>query len=521
MRRIFPGVAIAIALVVALPAGSAAATFTVTSTGNNSDANVGNGVCKTSGSTGVCTLRAAIQEANATAAIDTILFNVGGGGPQRIDIPASIPTITRPRIVDGWSQPGFLDVPLIEIHGSSVGDGLKITAGGTTIRGLIVNHFSGDGIYISGLGANILEGNYVGLTADGSAADPNAETGIRLESPNNRVGGRDPSQRNVISGNAGRDRMGGIMIVGPTATGNIIQGNFIGLDATGMIGIGNEGRGVAIDEASGNYIGGAQPGAGNLIAANRATGVRIWGGTSTGNVVQGNWIGTNKAFEIKVGLFPEPDILSNARGVQSRGDGNYILENYIVGNTWDGVLFYDGTDKDFDPTAKSSHNLVYKNVIAWNGMNGIGAYVGRANWFISNSIYENVRLAIELGPEELDGVSNNDLGDGDDGPNDMQNYPVLTEARLTGATTTVTGTLNSGANKTYQIQLFANNFCSPSGFGEAKYYIGDTSVTTNASGNGTLNAVLNFAIPRGIVLTATAIDSEHNTSEVSRCVSVQ
>ena len=518
MRTIGLAAVLAAGLLVA-PGSAAAATFTVNSDGNSSDSSIGNGVCRTSG--GVCTLRAAIQEANATSAVDTILFSIGGGGAQRISISSSLPTITKPVILDGTSQPGFTGAPLIEIHGSSVGDGIKISAGGSTVRGLVVNGFSGDGIFISGLGGNVIEGNYVGLNADGSAAEPNHQTGIRIESANNRVGGREPAQRNVVSGNTGRDIMGGIMIYGAAATGNIVQGNFIGLDATGMIGIGNEGRGVAIHNASGNYIGGAQPGAGNLIAANRATGVRIWGGSSTGNVVQGNWIGTNKAFEIRVGLWPEPNILSNARGVQSRGDGNYILDNYLVGNTWDGVLFYDGTDKDFDPTAKSSHNVVYRNVIAWNGMNGIGAYVGRGNWFIANSIFENARIGIELGPEELDGVSANDTGDGDDGPNDMQNYPVLAEARVSGATTVVTGTLNSRASRTYQVQFFANNFCNPTGFGEAKYWIGDGTVTTNASGNGAFSVAFGFAIPRGIAITATAIDSEHNTSEVSRCISVQ
>jgi hypothetical protein len=138
----------------------------------------------------------------------------------------------------------------------------------------VINGFSGDGIFISNLGGNIIEGNYVGLNAEGSAALPNEETGIRIESPNNRVGGRDVSQRNVVSGNTGRQVLGGIMIFGASATGNVVQGNYVGLDATGMIGIGNEGRGIAIHEASGNYIGGSQPGAGNLIAANRATGPR-------------------------------------------------------------------------------------------------------------------------------------------------------------------------------------------------------------------------------------------------------
>jgi CSLREA domain-containing protein len=458
------------AMCVGLPASGMAANFVVNSTGNQSDNNAGNGVCRISNNNTQCTLRAAIQEANATTAMDTITFAIDSG-PQRITLTSSLPTITRPVVIDGWTQPGFAGTPLIEVRGDSgYGDGFKLSGGNSTVRGLIINGFGGDGIILTGsTGNNVIEGNYIGTNADGSAPVPNEETGIRIQSPNNRIGGREVSQRNVVSGNTGRDIMGGIMVYGQSASGNIIQGNYIGLDATGMLPMGNEGRGVAIHDSSNNYVGGAQPGAGNLIAANRATGVRIWGGASTGNVVQGNWLGINKLGEMKYGLWPEPGTLSNARGVQSRGDGNYIMDNFILGNTWDGVLFYDGTEKDFDPTSKSSNNVVYHNVIAYNGLNGIGAYVGRRNWFISNSIFDNTRLGIELGKKALDGVQENDPGDGDSGANDLQNYPVLTSATVSGAQTVVLGTLNSKPNKAYHVQLFADLYCDAVGNGEAKY----------------------------------------------------
>lgn len=511
------------AVLVALPSSGIAATFVVNSTGNQSDGNIGNGVCRTSSTSTTCTLRAAIQEANATTASDTIAFDIGGGGPQRITLTSSLPTITRPVIVDGWTQPGFAGVPLIEVRGDSgFGDGFKVQGGNSTIRGLVINGFGGDGIIITINGNNVVEGCYIGTNADGSAPVPNQETGIRVQSANNRIGGRDVAQRNVVSGNTGRDIMGGIMIYGQAASGNVVQGNFIGLDATGVFPMGNEGRGVAIHDASNNYVGGALPGAANLIAANRATGVRIWGGSSTNNVVQGNWIGVNKLGEMRYGQWPDPGVLSNARGVQSRGDGNYILQNYILGNTWDGVLFYDGTDKDFDPTAKSSGNIVYKNVIAYHGLNGIGAYVGRRNWIISNSIFDNERLGIELGVKELDGVQPNDPGDADEGANDLQNYPELASAVVSGAQTTVAGTLNSKPGKTYHLQFFVDTYCDPfSGHGEARYYVGDGSVTTTVSGTGSFAVTLPLALPRGWVLTATAIDPDRNTSELARCVTIR
>jgi parallel beta-helix repeat protein len=343
-----------------------------------------------------------------------------------------------------------------------------------------------------------------------------------IESPNNRIGGRELSQRNVVSGNRGRDILAGIMIEGQSAGGNIVQGNFIGLDATGIFAVGNEARGVTIHDSSGNYVGGALPGAGNLIAANRATGVRIWGGNSKNNLVQGNWIGVNKLLEIRFGLWPDPGILSNARGVQMRGDDNYVIDNIIVGNSWDGVLFYDGTDKDYDPTSYPSGNVIYDNTIASNGFNGVGMYDGHRNLILSNRIYGNGKLAIELGHFDLDGVTPNDPGDADSGPNDWLNYPVLTEVTVRGNHTILSGTLNSKPSQPYLIQLFADTYCdAETGHGEARYYLGDVSVTTNASGDGAFTATLPVKIPYGMILTATASDGLLNTSELSRCITVQ
>ena len=103
----------------------------------------------------------------------------------------------------------------------------------------------------------------------------------------------------------------------------------------------------------------------------------------------------------------------------------------------------------------------------------------------------------------------------------MQSYPVLASATVNGGQTVITGTLNSQASKAYHLQFFADTFCDPSGHGEARYYVGDAAVTTDASGNASFAAVLGVAIPAGLTLAATAIDPDHNTSELSACISVQ
>jgi hypothetical protein len=489
-------------------------TFTVNSTASTADSTVGDGVC--AASPGVCTLRAAIQEANTTAALDTIAFAIGTG-TQRISVSAGLPAITSPVNIDGRTQPGYAGKPIVEIRGSLItGDGLQITAGGSTLRGLVVNGFSGDGIEITGGGSNVIENCYVGVDVAGTAAVRNGLAGIRIESASNRVGGTTIPQRNVISGNGSLGVEGGIFITGPSAQGNIVQGNFIGIDAAGINPLGNLGRGVAIHYASNNLVGGSQPGAGNLIAGNRASGVRIMAG-STGNIVQKNWIGINAQGQMKRGEWPEPGILSNARAVQIRGDRNYVVENILAGNTFDGVLLFDGTGVDLFPDGFPTGNVIYKNTIVGNGLNGIGAQVGINNWFGSNSIFGNALLGINLSSYALEGVQANDPGDGDTGTNGFQNFPVLTSAVVNGSQTIVSGTLDSLPSSGYAIELFANTACNVLGHGEGRYPLGGVTVTTDATGAASFSAAVAAAIPSGWALTALATDTAGSTSEFSAC----
>src|SRR5688572_24130826 len=105
-----------------------AATFTVNSTADLADTTI-NGVCSASG--GVCTLRAAIQEANATTTQDTINFSIGSGLKQITPSPTfggSLPTISQPVILNAKTQPGYSSAPLIQING-----GLVITGGTSQI----------------------------------------------------------------------------------------------------------------------------------------------------------------------------------------------------------------------------------------------------------------------------------------------------------------------------------------------------------------------------------------------------
>ena len=500
---------LAVAALVASATPAAAANFTVNSTGDQSDATPGDSACATAG--GACTLRAAIQEANALSGPDVIGFAIGAG-VQTITVGSQLPDITSPVTIDGTTQSGYSGTPLIVVSGGGSARCLQITGGGTTIRGLALVSFAGNGLEIVGGSNNVLEGNYVGLLANGTTAAGSTGSGVKIQgSSNNRIGGTTVAQRNVISGNTGKGNAGGIEIDG--GSGNLVKGNFIGVDATGTLERANEGRGIALDGSTGNVIGGPEAGAGNLIAGNRATGVRLLG-ASNNNIVQNNFMGVNRTATV---------FIANDRGVQIRGShGNQILGNLIMGHTYDGILIWQ----------LSSDNTISGNIVAFNGQgpvgdpneaafNGILVIEGVGNILYSNMVFGNTDLDIDLGLPFL-GPAPNDTGDGDTaGGNYMQNYPVLTSAVASGGKTAINGTLNSAANAPFLVQFFADTACNPLGHGGGKYVLGNAVVQTNATGNATVSFTHNQQLPAGWVVTATATDAGRNTSEFSACRVVQ
>src|SRR5215471_1864274 len=233
----------------------AATTFTVTKTADTND-----GSCDAD-----CSLREAIIAANNNPGQDTIAFSIGSG-PQTISPTSALPNINESVIIDGTTQPGFAGNPIIEINGTNAGQNVfGLTVGGDhcTLKGLVINRFKGGyGIFLSGGGNHTLSGNYIGLDLTGTTALGNF-TGIGISSPNNVIGGTTAAERNVISGN---DSNSGIGIGGPSATNNVIEGNYIGTDVTGTISIGNSVGIYVIQACSNNTIGGSMPGSGNLIS---------------------------------------------------------------------------------------------------------------------------------------------------------------------------------------------------------------------------------------------------------------
>ncbi|MDA2927926.1 CSLREA domain-containing protein, partial [Acidobacteria bacterium AH-259-G07] len=594
----------------AAPLVMAQAAFTV-----NSTADPGDGVCDAT----ECTLREAIAAANANPGTDMIEFNIPGTGPHTIQPGSALPEITGPVVIDGYTQPmatantngpgmGVNTVLKIELDGILAGgptvNGLTITAGNSTVRGLVINRFSNPGIVLKTNGGNVIEGNFIGSDVTGTVAQGNGRelAGVRagvvvVNASNNTIGGTATAARNLISGNFGA----GVHIGGGTATGNVVQGNLVGTDVTGTVSLMGTSSGVVISNAPNTIIGGTTAAARNVISGNLA-GVILQSG-ATGTWVQGNFIGTDLTGKVALGnrsfgVFVTESsnntiggtttgarniISANGRGlvITDRSTGNVAQGNYIgtdvtgtmaLGNAGTGVAIGNGANNNtIGGTAAGAGN-----VISANGQEGIniaavgttdnavqGNYIGTdatgtlalgnrtagvnisndafnnliggttdeagnivafnfqgvlvsgvsttGNAILSNSIFSNGALGINLTPPGFPIVTPNDNGDADIGGNNLQNFPELTSATTGG----VEGTLNSTPNTTFRLEFFATSACDPSGFGEGETFLGSTTATTDGSGNTNFTAI--FFVPLGQLVTATATDPDNNTSEFSFC----
>lgn len=508
----------------AVATSAATATFTVTNTGDS----------------GAGSLRQAILNANASAGPDQIVFNIPGAGPHTISPASPLPTISDPVTISGSTQPGFSGLPLIELSGANAGsgaDGLRITAGSSTVSGLAINRFSSDGIELSGNGGNRIEGNFIGTNPAGTADLGNAFHGLLIQSSNNTIGGTTAAARNVISGN---DNIGISLLAG--TSGNLVQGNFIGTNAAGTSAIGNS-SGVSLGGQSGtasnNTVGGTAAGARNIISGNNASGVTI-GGTTAGNLVQGNFIGTTVTGSAALANLTNGVIINFGSLNNTIGGTTPAARNIISGNGANGIRCdyhpnqfqgnFIGTRSDGVGALGNGSNGVFLNVvggntvgggaggagniIAFNGGDGVLVVTAPGNAISSNSIFSNAGLGINL---EMDGPTPNDACDNDSGGNNRQNFPVITSANSSGGSTTIQGTLDSASNTTFRVEFFSNSACEGSGITEGQNFIGFTTVTTNGSCGASFTASLPVSVPSGSFITATAIDPNSNTSEFARC----
>ncbi len=293
-------------------------------------------VVTTSNNSGSGSLRQAILNANNNPGLDAIHFNMIG--PKTVSPTSALPDVSGPTIIDGTTQPGYSGVPIIELNGSNAGNtnGLRLIGGNSAVYGLIVNRFKGDGILIQNAGNNLIAGNYIGTDNTGMGDLGNTGGGVSIyNAPNNVIGGTTAGARNVISGNG----ITGVFIFQSGAAGNVVLGNFVGTNAAGSGDLGNGGEGVHIQNAPNNVVGGIAAGARNVIAGNVGAGVLIFLPGSSGNVVQGNYIGTDITGTTAIGNGFEGVRIEDAPG-NTIGGTLVEARNLISGNDRAGVLVF-------------------------------------------------------------------------------------------------------------------------------------------------------------------------------------
>jgi hypothetical protein len=461
--------------------------------------------------------------------------------------PALINGYSQPNAHANTLAVGDDAVLLIEIDATNLNPvfGFKSTSSGSTVRGLIVNHINLNGMYCQyeACANNLtIAGNFLGVDHTGTTV-VGLQPPIYLQTSSGMtIGGATPADRNIIgagillsvcSNGTVQGNYFGVtksgtaallpaptyavtiansdhILVGGTAAGagnvigawntdainihsdnstlqpphdNVIEGNFIGTNASGTsllspgqtgVNIGNTFGGLG--PGTGNIIGGSTPGAGNVIAGAGTAGLFLQTDEKD-VVVQGNFIGTDAS-------------------------GHFPLGNAI------GVGLYGGSGTLGGETAGSGNHIAFNSSFGVSVRNATGWEI------LGNDVSTNGGLGISLSGAT---PTPNDDGDADDGANHLQNYPVL-DAVTIGAKTTanISGSLNSTTNTTFRIEFFASAACDPSGSGQGKVYIGSHDVMTNP--NDAAFGPLPFTVPSDRhVITATATDPNGNTSEFSNC----
>jgi len=406
-----PKHALLITIALFVSATAQGAVYTVDSTFDTGDNNPGDGVCEaTSGGT-QCTLRAAIEEANANANTDQIEFSIG---LFVLNVSSALPTISNRVRIDGRTAPGYNNAasdtgdapPSVYISGAGLGgstaDGFRIlnTVTGIEIFAIGIIDFPDNGIEIIGTDLVELDGNWIGTSRGGSIAG-NSGAGIYVDRCSGcKVGKWDVSGSlagigNLISNN-GED--GIFMTLGGN---NEIGGNYIGLDVLSGQQHGNGGHGI------------------NLISANNEVGVYISGVTAP------NFIWHN-----------------GGDGIHTEAGGNRILVNNVQQNTGNGMSINGGSNLvglmvadsgnfvvqngdhgiEVGNDLPSSSNEIRNNRIIENGFRGVNVTDGNSNTISGNTIWGNSSGAIRADTNSnqistnLVGIANGIVqGNGDNG----------------------------------------------------------------------------------------------------------
>jgi hypothetical protein len=510
----------------------ASASFTVTTAADNGD-----NVNPTPGS-----LRAAIIGANSTPGTDSISFSIGSGLQTiqpltqlpTISDAVIIDGTTQP----GFAGAPLIEIDGSLTTSSFA---LVVNSNSpTTIKGLIINRFAFGGIQLSGNGGNVVAGNYVGTNAAGTAnfPNPNNGEGIVVFSPNNIIGGLTAADRNIVSGNRNSSVSIGIDVFGANAIGNKIIGNYVRTDVSGSLNLGQLNGGIRIANAVGTIVGGATAAERNIISGNFVS-IELGGGHD--NKIQGNYLGTKPdgtgGLTSGYGAFIEGASQNNFIGGTNPGEGNLIpasvsrgvvvndtcVNNSILGNSitasvigidlkFDGVTpndfgatLNDPSDADTGPNNLQNYPVI--NSVVPNGSNTVidGTLRTEANKTYRIELFSNTACNISgFGGGRFFVAATNANTDATGNAN--FNFTIPT-ASITGGIFTATGT--DPANNTSELSQCKSAAPSAAGtfqFGTASLVVNESAgqavVAVTRTGGSTGAVSVHYATSDGAAPTA-------------------
>jgi parallel beta-helix repeat protein len=510
-------------------------------------------------------LRQAILDSNTTPGFDQITFLIAGAGVHTIILATPLPDITDGVEILGFTQPGSSEntngpglpdnsVHLVEIDGTNSGAGtgagvlrFNNPTGGFIVDGLVINRAPGAAIQVDNTTGGTISGNFLGTDALGATAQPN-HFGVGIEgSTNIQIGGTLPAQRNVISSNTFQIAFGCYVGGG---SNHSVQGNFLGPGANGSTVPTGPPPGIQSGISlcylvTDVTIGGPTDAERNVISGNGFIGVGVSSSFAgfgvTDIVIRNNFLGTDVT-----GALPLPN---GVVAIRINTGGNDVIDNVVSGNTGEGVFYSSGLPNDdgvvqgnkigtdasgTQPLPNAGWGLHVlasgltiggtgageANHIAYNGttfQGGIYIEGGTSNTIRGNAIHDNSGLGIDLFPGA--GVNGNDEGDGDSGPNDSQNFPVLESVSLAvpQGGVQVNGRIHAAPSTTYDLDFYSNDACVrfPKDFLEGRTYLGSGTVTTDALGEGPFTVALPAGVP-GERISMTATNPAGSTSEFSQ-----
>ncbi|GIX48474.1 MAG: hypothetical protein KatS3mg131_2685 [Candidatus Tectimicrobiota bacterium] len=522
-----------------------AVTLIVDTTSDVSDFGGAQQVDDLPGPDGKVSLREAITAANHTPGPERIAFRIPTGDPGFTGSVFFIQIANTPPLtlrddgitLDGTTQTAFTGDtnpagPEVVLHTTpplASLNGLTLDSNDNLITGLGGFSTFRYGIEING-SRNRIVGNVIG----------GLSAGVHLTGSDNRIGGPAPGEGNVISSGGN-----GVWIRFASATGNVVQGNLI---------TGNHNNGVAIEAgATGNLIGGPAPGEGNVInnnghldAERHPVGAQV-ALAADHNTVQGNYLGVDAtgqqdesgsarcgislvgSFNTLGGPFAGNVISGHGftnvgfrAGICISGGAHNVIQGNFIGTDASGLAPIPNEKGILvspfllaDPprqTVIGGRDAGAGNFIAFNdefgvAVEGFGESPPMGITLTGNAIFANGQLGIDLGN---DGVTPNDPGDGDTGPNGLLNFPVLTAAIDDGTATVVSGVVDTLAPETLTVELYSNDAADATGFGEGQVF----QATATPEASGRFRAFLPAGLA-GHFITALAIDAQGNTSEFS------